>query len=542
MEEKKANDIFKEFKEHSIAEFFKKNKQMLGYAGLVRSLVTVVHEYITNSIDACEEADILPDISVKLIQAGDNRYRVIVSDNGPGIPKKFVGRAMATILAGTKFHRYIQQRGQQGIGASGCTLFSQVTTGKPIHVESRTANGESYSCNVSIDTLHNKPIVTDLNGTDRTTNGLTVDAEFAEVKYENSDHGVYEYIRRTALANPHVQILFTDPEGKEYRFVRAVDSMPTRPKPTKPHPLGLSINDLLEFAHKSDSRKVSSFLMENFARVSQGKVEELRDIVEDMLDKDPGRLEWGDAEQLLNAIKKLKWMAPDPSVISAIGEEHIKLALKNILNPDFMHVVERKAALFYGGIPFVVEAAIAYGGAAGKKIEEDIYEGNVLRFANRVPLLFDSGSCAITVAAKSTQWKRYGIDMESQPVSVFVNVSSVYIPYSGVGKEAIAQEDEIIDEIKLALMEAARGVQRYIRGKQQLGLETSKYRTIERYAKQLAKDVSTLTGTDGSEVEKKLETLISKHYPRASEGHSEEDDGDAEGSTGAAVSTATKEE
>ncbi len=519
MEERKANDIFKEFKEHSIAEFFKKNKQMLGYAGMVRSLVTVVHEYITNSIDACEEAGILPDISVRLAQTGENKYRVTVSDNGPGIPKKFVGKALATILAGTKFHRYIQQRGQQGIGASGCTLFSQVTTGKPVRVESKTADGDSYSCNVSIDTLRNKPVVADLNGADRSTNGLTVEAEFAEVKYENSDHGVYEYIRRTALANPHVQVLFTDPEGKEYRFVRAVDAMPARPKPTKPHPLGLNVNDLLEFAHKSDSRKVSSFLIENFARVSQGKVDELRGTVGDMLDKEPGSLSWDDAERLIDAIKKLKWMAPDASVISAIGEEHIKLALKNILNPDFMHVVERRPVLFYGGIPFVVEAAIAYGGAAGKKIEEDLYEGNILRFANRVPLLFDSGSCAITVAAKSMQWKRYGIDMESQPVSVFVNVSSVYIPYSGVGKEAIAQEDEIIDEIKLALMEAARGVQRYVRGKQQLGIETSKYKTVERYAKQLARDVSALTGAEESTVEKRLESLISKHYPRAAEGH-----------------------
>ena len=525
-ESRKADDIFTEFKEHSIAEFFKKNRQMLGYAGVVRSLVTVVHEYVTNSIDACEEGSILPDISVQVTQTGDNKYRVRVRDNGPGIPKKFVGRALATILAGTKFHRYVQQRGQQGIGAAGCTLFAQTSTGKPVHAESATANGERYSCSVSIDTLRNKPIVENFADSSIEGTGLIVEAEFAQVKYENSDHGVYEYLKRTALANPHAQIAFTDPTGKEYKFMRAVDTVPEVPKAAKPHPLGIAVNDMLEFAHKSESRKVSSFLTDTFARVSDGKVDELRGIVGDIIDKNPRNITWAEAEALVEAIKKVKWMAPDASMIRAIGAERIKLALKNILGPDFMHVVERKPQLFNGGIPFIVEAAVAYGGGAGKRVEDE-YEGSVLRFANRVPLLFDSGSCAITTAARSVQWKRYGIDLEAQPVSVFVNVSSIYIPYSGVGKEAIAQEDEIVEEIKLALMDAARGVQRYIRGRQQLNTETGKYKTISRYAKQLSKDVSTLTGASQQELESRLDELISKHYPKAS-GKDEADSG-AEG-------------
>ena len=519
--ERDANDIFSEFKEHSIAEFFKKNRQMLGYAGAVRSLVTVVHEYVTNSIDACEEAGILPNISVKVTQTGESRYLVRVQDNGPGIPKKYIGKALATILAGTKFHRYVQQRGQQGIGAAGCTLFAQTSTGKPVHAESRTASGEHYTCSVSIDTLRNKPVVENLADSSMEGTGLIVEAEFAQVKYENSDHGVYEYIKRTALANPHAQIEFTDPTGKEYTFVRSVDTVPEIPKAARPHPLGIAVNDMLEFAHKSESRKVSVFLAETFARVSEGKVEELRGLVGAILDKNPGQLTWDEAEALVNAIKQVKWMAPDASMIRAIGAERIKLALSNILGPDFMHVVERKPQIFNGGVPFIVEAAVAYGGGAGRKVEDE-YEGSVLRFANRVPLLFDSGSCAIMVAARGVQWKRYGIDLESQPVSVFVNVSSIYIPYSGVGKEAIAQEDEIIEEIKLALMDAARGVQHYIRGRQQVSAETSKYKTISRYAKQLSKDISTLTGTSQQEVEKSLEELITKHYPKASGGEKEE--------------------
>src|SRR5208283_1935706 len=144
--------------------------------------------------------------------------------------------------------------------------------------------------------------------------------------------------------------------------------------------------------------------------------------------------------------------------------------------------------------------------------------GNILRFANRVPLLFDSASCAISKAANDIEWKRYGIDMETQPISVFVNVSSVYLPYSGVGKEAIAQEDEIIEEIKLAIMEAARGVQRYMRGKQVASFDAGRYKTIARYVKQLSKDIGDLTGADSGKVEKKLNDIVKRHFPKTEHG------------------------
>ncbi len=513
-ETRKAEEIFKEFKEHSIAEFFKKNRQMLGYSGKIRSLVTVVHEMVTNSLDACEEAGILPNIDVKIKQMGEEKYSIAVLDNGPGIPRNYVGKALAVILAGTKFHRYVQQRGQQGIGAAGCTLFSQITTGKQMLVKSATGAGKPYSCNVSIDTIHNKPIVSNMQDINENFRGLYVEGEFADVKYENSDHGVYEYLRRTALSNPHAEISFTDPEGKESVFVRAVNAMPERPKPTKPHPLGLAVNDILEYAHRTESRKLSSFLVENFSRVTPNKVDELKGAAKNIdFDKDPRTLTWPDTEELIKAFNSVKWIAPDGTQIKPIGEEQIKIALKNILDPEFMSVVERKPAVFKGGIPFIVEAAVAFGGGAGKKTD-DGHSGTILRFANRVPLLFDSGSCAITIGARDIQWKRYSMDLETQPISVLVNVSSVHIPYSGVGKESVAQEEEIIDEIKLAVMEAARGVQRYVSGKLRLHNEENRYKTIMRYTKQLAQDLSEITGKDKKKLEKDIERLVAKHYPK----------------------------
>ncbi|MGC8676269.1 MAG: DNA topoisomerase VI subunit B [Candidatus Micrarchaeia archaeon] len=513
---KSADEIFKEFREHSVTEFFKKNSQMLGYAGKVRSLTTVVHEYVTNSLDACEEAGILPDIRVEIKQLDENKYTVSVSDNGPGIPKAHIGKVLGSVLKGTKFHRNMQQRGQQGIGGSGCTLFAQITTGKPVHAKSNTGK-EAYECDVSVDIKDNKPIVSNFTAlpvAQFATTGLTVIGTFGDVKYENSDHGVYEYLKRTALSNPHAHITLIDPEGNTTDFPRSVSSMPKRPRAIKPHPLGLNVSDLMDFAKTSPSRKISSFLLDTFSRVTYDKINELKAIAGDVnFDKAPGELTWEEAEKLVHAFRQVKWLAPDMDALSTIGEQQIGIAIKNILNPEFMSVVERRPKVFRGGIPFVVEAGIAYGGGSGSKTANGTTSGSILRFANKVPLLFDSGSCAITEAVKGVDWKRYGIkNFDEEPVSVLVNVSSVYVPYSGVGKQAIAQEEEIIEEIRLAVMEAARKLQLHLSSERNRSAQESRYKTIMRYVAQLSSDLSEITGKDRNDVEKSLVALIQNKY------------------------------
>ncbi|MDE1854798.1 MAG: DNA topoisomerase VI subunit B [Candidatus Micrarchaeota archaeon] len=509
---KSADEIFKEFKEHSITEFFRKNSQMLGYAGKVRSLTTIVHEYITNSLDACEEAGILPEIEVRVKELAENKYSVYVHDNGPGIPYKHVGKALASVLTGTKFHRYMQQRGQQGIGAGGCTIFALITTGKGVHVKSSTGK-EAYSCDLSIDIKGNKPLVNNVEQLKPEFRGLIVEGEFGDVKYEKSEHGVYEYVRRTALSNPHISIKLVEPDGNEAVFPRSVKTMPRRPRQILPHPLGISASDLLDFAHTSESRKITSFLVDSFSRVTHDKVRELIEIAKDVdFEKAPKQLTWEDATKIVNAFKHVKWIGPELDAMSTIGEQQVEIAMRNIIDPKFISVVERKPQVFKGGVPFVVEVGIAYGGKAGRANGEQV-SGNVLRFANKVPLLFDTGSCAITEAVQGIDWKRYSIaKFDEEPVSVLVNVSSVYIPYSGVGKQAIAQEDEIVEEIKLAVQDAGRKLQRFLSGERHRSVQESGYKTIMRYVSQLAADLEEITGRKKEETERELKTLIEKKY------------------------------
>ncbi|MGI0141163.1 MAG: DNA topoisomerase VI subunit B [Candidatus Micrarchaeales archaeon] len=518
-----AEEIFKEFKEHSISEFFRKNRQMLGFAGKVRSLTTVVHEYVTNTLDACEEAGVLPQVKIEIKSTGEERCTVKVTDNGPGIPKKLVGKALANVLSGTKFHRYMQQRGQQGIGAAGCTLFSQITTGKHIHVKSGTGK-EVYECDLGISIKDNKPVMENIVDLEKDSfKGLMIEAEFGGVKYENGDHGVAEYLKRTALANPHISITLFAPDGADLKFPRSVNEMPKRPKQIQPHPLGLESSDLLDFAHKTESRKLSSFLVDTFSRLTQNKVAEIKELAPDIpMDKDPRELTWDEAEKLIATFKKIKWIAPDMDSLSTIGEKQVEAAIKNILNPDFMAVVERKPKAFRGGIPFVVEVGVSYGGNSGK-VTESGSSGSILRFANKVPLLFDGATCAITEAVRGLQWKRYNIDdFENSPISILVSVSSVYIPYAGVGKQSVAQEDEIIEEVRLSVMDALRILQRYLSGVKQRTTQETKYKTIMRYVSQLSSDLGELTGAKSETIEESLKSLIEKRYKKLFEEEAEQ--------------------
>lgn len=508
--EKHADELFKEFKEVSITEFFRKNKAHLGYSGKLRSLTTVVHEICTNSLDACEEAGILPEIEIELKKLDGEHYKVIARDNGPGIPLKHLPDVFGKMLAGTKFHRNVQLRGQQGIGVSGVTLFSQVTTGKPLFIRTSTGNGKVHEAEVMIDVMKNKADIISQNEYSQYWRGTELEGEIKKVKFNLGEHSPFEYLRRTAVSNPHTKITFIDPEGRKTVFERSSEEIPKTPTAVKPHPNGIGVDDLINMSKRTTARRVGSFLVSSFSRISNAKVKEIQNLVNFDLNKNPRRLTWQECEELVNAFEQIKFLAPPTEGLITINEEHIRNSVLNILDPEFEAVLTRPPKTHSGGVSFQVEVAIAYGGHAGRATSDgEGRKAEIMRFANRAPLLFDAGGCAITKAVNSVDWKRYGIkDFENSPVTIFVNVVSTHIPYISAGKQSIADDKAIVKELRTALMEVGRKFQLF-HSKKRIAMEReAKRQILLKYSTELAAAISSLTGAKEEELLSELNKLI----------------------------------
>ncbi len=510
-----ADELFREFREHSVSEFFRKNAAMLGYTGKIRSLTTVVHEGVTNSIDACEEAGILPEVKVwiKRVNEEPDHFHVIIEDNGPGIPEEFIPDVFGKMLAGTKLHRNQQQRGQQGIGVSGATMFAQMTTGKPTEVITSTGNGEIVRAEVMIDVNKNVGQVirkTKMRGKWR---GTKVRFDVKDVSYIRSRYGPFNYLRLTAIANPHVRIIFEEPDGTLTVFERGSEEIPDRPKPMPLHPAGVMADDLLVLAKLTKSKTVGNFLVSELSRMTKERVSEVERISGVNMRKKPSELTWEDAEKVVRAFRKMKFMAPSTSGLRPIGKENIEKGIHQILSPEFVAVVSRPPKVYRGGIPFAVESAIAYGGGAGRavgrseegEIGEVETEGmELMRFANRVPLVFDQGGCAITAAVKSIDWRRYGVDVTTAPMTVMVNIVSSYVPYTSAGKQSVAAEPEIYEEVRNAVMDVARELRYHLHRKQRQKEREERAGIFEKYLPIIATKAAGLAGVDPPSFERVL--------------------------------------
>ena len=534
VKERSADELFKEFKEVSITEFFRKNKAHLGYSGKLRSLTTIIHELVTNSLDACEEAGILPDIEVEIRQIGEEHYRFFERDNGPGIPVGHISNVFAKMLAGTKFHRNVQLRGQQGIGVSGVTMFCQMTTGKPMRIKTSTGDGKVNQVKLMIDITKNSADMIEQTDYSEYWRGTEIEGEVKSVKFNLSDQGPSEYLKRTALANPHAKITFIDPEGRKTVFERSVDSIPKPPESQKPHPKGIEVDDLVNMSKVTKANKISSFLTSEFSRMSSAKAKEIqemigkekREIKGEMIEvykldlkKNPRKLSWAECEEIVKAIETIKFLAPASEGLQPIDEEHIKKAVLNILDPEFQFVLTRPPKVYSGGIPFQVEVALAYGGHAGRPNETGV-KAEIMRFANRSPLLFDAGGCALTEAVKEVDWKRYGVkDFENSPITVFINMISTHIPYTSAGKQTVAAEAEVIKEIKFALMDVGRKFQMFYSRQRREGEKEARRQMLLKYGTELAEGLAKLSGKnpDPKKIYKELITLVEEKIKLANE-------------------------
>jgi len=512
-----AEEMAKKQREISVSEFFTKNRHLLGFDNPRKALLTSVKEAVDNSLDACEEANILPDIKVLIKPAGDERFVVVVQDNGPGIVKQQVPKIFGKLLYGSKFHKLSQSRGQQGIGVSAAAMYGQLTTGKSTKIVSKIkGRKEAHYYEIQLNTKTNEPEIVKEDEVDcNFEHGVKVEIEL-EAKYQKGKQSVDEYLKQTAIANPHVSVSYVNPENQQIEFPRATKEMPRECKEIKPHPYGVELGVLMKMLRDTKSRTLQSFLMKDFSRVSSKVAKEICEKAGLYVNSRPSRIAVKEADALFNSIKKVKIMAPPTNCLSPIGEELLTKGLKKEVNAEFYAAVTRPPSV-YRGNPFQIEVAIAYGGS----VEGDLVR--VLRFANRVPLQYQPGACAITKSVVDTSWRNYGLSqskgaLPSGSVMLVVHIASVWVPFTSESKEAIANYPEIIKEVKLALQEVGRKLAGYIRKTVKAKEFAERVNLFENYIPELASSLSRLTKEDKNKLMTNLYKTLKKGVPELNNG------------------------
>ena len=504
----KAHELAKNQRDISVAEFFEKNRHLLGFDNPRKALLTTIKEAVDNAFDACEEADFLPEIEVQIIKMSDSVYRIIVADNGPGIVKKQIPPIFGKLLYGSKFHSLKQQRGQQGIGISAAALYSQLTTGKGIRIISRIHETEpAHYYVIKVDTRKNKPEIIEEGVVEWEKNHGTVIEMDIEAEYKKGDISVDEYLKETAIVNPHSTIIYTNPELKQEVYIRATEQKPKKCRSIKPHPYGVELGRMMNMMKWTSSKTIQSFLMDEFSRVGATSAKKILEEAAILARAKPKSLTREQGESLIKAIKKISIISPPTDCIAPIGEELVIKGLRKEVNADFYTSVTRSPSV-YRGNPFLIECGIAYGG----DLDAD-GSVKIMRFANRVPLLYQKGGCAITDSVIKTNWKSYNLRQASGskpqgPVLIMVHMASVWVPFTSEAKEAIAHYPEIIKEIKLALQEAGRKLGIFLRKKAKAGKELKKFEYLKKYVPHVAEALKELIGLSDYEEEQLAKALV----------------------------------
>jgi len=490
-------------REISVSEFFTKNRHLLGFDNPAKALLTTVKEAVDNSLDACEEAGILPELAVEIVEVSDGRYRVAVEDNGPGIVKPQIPKIFAKLLYGSKFHRLKQSRGQQGIGISAAGLYGQLTTGKPVIILSKTGKGRpAYRIELRIDTKRNQPDVVrdDVAEWDK-EHGTRVEIELAAV-FRGGRTGVEAYLEQTVVANPHLGLTYKPPKGETVVYPRVTNELPREAQEIKPHPHGVELGMLQTMLADSPGKTVKQVLCDDFSRVSPAIAAQICQLAKVNPKAPADRLHGEDLDRLHKALGSVKVMAPPATAVVPIGEALLIEGLKRRYPRAEFYASTTRAPKVYRGNPFVVEAALAYGGEL--PVDEP---ADIMRFANRVPLQYQPKACAISESVYQINWRGYELQQPKgslpvAPMALVVHLASVWVPFTSEAKEAVAHYDELLEEMKHALRECGRKLASHVRARAHADREMKRRSLFEKYIPEVALAIGEILGIEKGKVEK----------------------------------------
>ncbi len=474
------------YEEISPSEFFYRNRDVAGFSNPVRATYQIVRELVENSLDACDAAGVLPDIRITLEGEGQEKpyvsveYTIEVSDNGCGIPRRYIPSCFGKVFFGSKF-RIRQHRGVFGLGGTMAILYGQITTGKPFRVISGVkGDSKKYFFEMKIDIERNKPIILDSKSIDKDPDwhGTLIRFSFLG-NYAMSKDRILEYLKLTALANPHARIEFEAPDGDGVVFERAVNDPPKQTKEVLPHPAGVDVEIVRRAARASKAKNIVRFLETSFQCV--GRKTALEIVKDARIDpnKSPRELNEHEIVSLTEAMTRRKYKAPSAKVLSPMGAELLKRSIERFLEPEFVRTLQRPPSS-YSGHPFIVEAGIAYGGKIPEGGDIKIY-----RFANKVPLLYDRTAGVCWKVVSKIDWSRYRVS-QGMPVAIFVHICSTKVPYKGVGKEAIGDRPEIEKEIELALRKLGRELSLFLGRKRREAIMQKRSGIMRKYLEKIA--------------------------------------------------------
>ena len=498
----------KKISSSSTAEYFSKNLQQVGFSSPTKAVLTTLKEAVDNSLDACEENGIAPEIKVEIEKLGpgsiknSERIRVMVEDNGPGIDGDDLPKVYGEYLASSKFGRGRCTRGQQGIGISAATTWAQLTCAQGAKVISKTKTmRKAVSALVEVDIKNNKGVLKNRETLDwDRPHGTRVEFVFDGRIQVNGDAGILNYLLGTTLVNPHLSLRYKILDQEMQSVPRVTDEVPPIPEAIEPHPHTMKLGEFIAHSHLFGKQKVSAWLKKGFSRISDSVLDEItkkkeNGVTKAMFDKNVDQL--GDAEftKVFAAIQNTELKAPSTSSVLSIGEDSLSKSIQRMGKVDFFSVMTRKPTIC-DFKPIQVEVAIARledraGGEGDSAVQ-------VLRFANRVPLQFDKSACAIVQAITSVNWRAYGLaqpkDALPQGPYIFaVSVVSPFIKFKNASKETIDASDELVEEIRRALIQAGQKLSRYIKAEDKANELEEKIRYIEQFGPILVEGLARIT-------------------------------------------------
>jgi DNA topoisomerase-6 subunit B len=486
------------FREMSVAEFFAKYREVAGFSNPARALYQTVRELVENSLDATDGHGIAPEVRIYIERVDGDRgwCRVTVEDNGIGVPPTVMPEAFGKVLFSSKYVLR-QTRGMYGLGVKAAVLYGQVTTGNPVEVQS-TTRGSSYiyAKKLYIDMKRNEPVILEEAQFKKNVSwhGTRVSL-IIECDWQRAKSRILEYIRRTAIIAPYADVLIQTPDGEVLYFPRTTRKMPKPPKTAKPHPHGVDVETLKTMLKATKAKTLLEFLEVEFQSVGrQSALEFLKSIglrpamkPKQLLKGENGAL----VVAMVEAMRSFKFRAPRSDCLSPLGEELIKVGLKRMFNPEWVDAVTRPPRA-YQGHPFIVEVGMAYGGSI-QPSEEPL----LLRYANKIPLLYEEREDVSYKVLSDVNWKQYDVEMPA-PLVVLVHVVSTKVPYKGVGKESISDVPELEAEIRNGVLELARRLKRFIAAKEREAEVMRKILVLSKYIPEIARSLKVLSRDPGS--------------------------------------------